>query len=54
MAHDGLICPPSGDPFTGTIRSIHVYPYVMVIEKAEMPVERFCSQKHGTEWQPFL
>ncbi len=41
-------------PFQRVIRSIHTYPYVTVIEKAEAPVERFLSPKHGTQWQPFL
>lgn len=40
--------------FQKSIHSIHFYPYVLVIEKNERPVERFCAPKHGTEWQPFL
>lgn len=40
--------------FQRHIKSIHFYPYVLVIEKNAEPVERFCAPKHGTEWQPFL
>lgn len=35
------------------IKSIHVYPYVVVIEKAETPTETLLSCKRGTQWQPF-
>lgn len=37
-----------------SVDSIHLYPYVAVIEKASEPVQGFLSQKQGTEWQPFL
>jgi 23S rRNA U2552 (ribose-2'-O)-methylase RlmE/FtsJ len=40
--------------FQAWIRSIHFYPYVTVIEKADSPVSQLTSAKHGTEWQPFL
>jgi len=40
--------------FQSWIRSIHFYPYVAVIEKAESPEEKFVVLKQGTEWQPFL
>jgi hypothetical protein len=36
------------------INSIHLYPYVVVIEKAGVPVNMFSCPKHGTEWQPFV
>ncbi len=36
------------------IDSIHLYPYVVVIEKAGVPVRMFSCPKHGTEWQPFM
>jgi hypothetical protein len=35
------------------IDSIHLYPYVAVIEKTGAPVQKFSCPKHGTEWQPF-
>lgn len=40
--------------FQSSIQSVHFYPYVTVIEKADLPVEQFLSLKHGTQWQPFL
>ena len=40
--------------FQSWIRSIHFYPYVAVIEKAESPEEKFVALKQGTEWQPFI
>jgi hypothetical protein len=36
-----------------SVRSVHLYPFVVVIERAEGPVDRFVAPKHGTEWQPF-
>jgi hypothetical protein len=41
-------------PFQSAIGSIHLYPFAVVIEKREVPVERFDAPKHGTRWQPFL
>lgn len=35
------------------ISSVHFYPYVTVIQKAERPVKQFKSLRHGTEWEPF-
>jgi SAM-dependent methyltransferase len=40
--------------FQGAIDSIHMYPFVVVIEKREAPVAEFVAPKHGTHWQPFL
>lgn len=40
-------------PFQSWVKSIHFYPCVTVIEKADRPIKRFISMKHGTEWQPF-
>ena len=36
------------------VSSVHFYPYVTVIQKAEHPVKQFKSIRHGTEWEPFL
>ncbi len=36
------------------IRSIHFYPFVVVIEKSEEPSRRFVAPKRGTQWEPFL
>ncbi len=40
--------------FQTWINSVHFYPFVTVIEKAETAVRQFIAPKHGTEWQPFL
>ncbi len=40
--------------FQATINSIHLYPYVAVIEKPENPIKEFIAPKQGTQWQPFL
>jgi hypothetical protein len=34
--------------------SIHFYPYMVVIERADVPIPRLQAPKHGSEWQPFL
>jgi hypothetical protein len=36
-----------------TIGGIHMYPYMVVIEKVGQPVERFTAPKRGSHWQPF-
>jgi len=48
---DGSEVDPS--EFQRSIYGIHLYPFVAVIEKAEVRVERFACPGHGTEWQPF-
>jgi hypothetical protein len=40
-------------PFQRFIRSIHLYPFVVAIEKGDLPVNRFVAPRKGTEWQPF-
>jgi len=40
--------------FQSQIHSIHQYPFVTVIEKCEHPKDRLISERHGTEWQPFM
>lgn len=40
--------------FQQSIGSVHLYPYVAVIEKAQQTVSELVSMKHGTHWQPFL
>lgn len=37
-----------------SIRSVHLYPFMVVIEKAETPIGEFVAPKHGTQWQPYL
>jgi hypothetical protein len=41
-------------PFQGAVHSVHVYPFIGVIEKRPAPVAEFVAPKHGTQWQPFL
>ena len=36
------------------IHSIHIYPYMVVVEKRAAPLETLMLGKRGTEWQPFL
>ena len=40
--------------FQSVIHSVHLYAYVVVIEKWPTPVTEFAAPKHGTQWQPFL
>jgi hypothetical protein len=40
--------------FQSSIHSIHFYPYVVVIEKHDVPPSKLSAPKHGTEWKPFL
>jgi SAM-dependent methyltransferase len=41
-------------PLQCAVHSIHVYPFIAVIEKRPAPVTEFIAPKHGTQWQPFL
>jgi hypothetical protein len=36
------------------IAGVHVYPYMVVINKHARPVDRLEAVRRGTEWQPFL
>lgn len=38
--------------FQAMVRSIHLYPWVVVFEKHDMPPAEFVSPRHGTEWRP--
>lgn len=40
--------------FQRAIHAIHSYPFMLVIERSEVPVDRFIAPRRGTEWQPFL
>lgn len=35
------------------VKSIQIYPYSVVIEKLEAPIENLICSRQGTEWQPF-
>jgi hypothetical protein len=41
-------------PFQSAVGSIHLYPFVTVIERNTGPVTEFRAPKRGTQWQPFL
>jgi hypothetical protein len=41
-------------PFQSAVGSIHLYPFVTVIERNAAPVTELRAPKHGTQWQPFL
>ena len=40
--------------FQSAIHSIHLYPFVTVIEKREQALHKLVSPRQGTQWQPFL
>jgi len=40
-------------PMQRWIGSVHLYPYVAVVERSDARVDSFDSVKHGTEWAPF-
>jgi len=42
------------DPSPGQqhVGSVHLYPFVIVIEKPDLPLPRFEDPRHGTEWHP--
>jgi len=47
-----LVCPASS--FQTCVASIHLYPFVAVIERSSSLLTEFVAPKHGTQWQPFL
>jgi hypothetical protein len=40
--------------FQSAVHSIHLYPFVTVLERTECAVPEFVAPKHGTQWAPFL
>jgi SAM-dependent methyltransferase len=40
--------------FQSAVSSIHLYPWIAVVEKTDAPVREFVASKHGTQWQPFF
>jgi hypothetical protein len=40
--------------FQKRINSIHLYPFVVVVEKNRTDILELVCPKHGTQWQPFL
>jgi len=53
MRSGGAGKPVQASPLQAAIQSIHFYPYVVVIEKARVPLLELNAPRHGTEWQPF-
>jgi hypothetical protein len=39
-------------PFQSAVGSIHLYPFVTVLERNVVPVAELICPKHGTQWQP--
>jgi hypothetical protein len=39
--------------FQRWVDSVHIYPYIAVIERTETPPQEFIAPRHGTDWQPF-
>lgn len=50
--HHELASTPT--PFQAAVDSVHLYPFVVVIEKRDAMLRIFSAPKHGTKWQPFL
>lgn len=48
---NGLTYSPTD--FQTMIHSVHLYPFVTVIEESEKLLDQFSAPKHGTHWQPF-
>lgn len=39
--------------FQRAVDSVHLYPFVVVVEKREEPLEQLVAERHGTEWRPY-
>jgi hypothetical protein len=39
--------------FQQLVNSVHVYPWVTVIERSASPLTELVSQKHGSQWEPW-
>jgi hypothetical protein len=46
----GELSPVFLSTFQRSIKSVHLYPFVTVIEKIESPIDEFVSTRRGTEW----
>jgi hypothetical protein len=47
---ESLVATPT--EFQKAIHSLHFYPFLVVIEKFDVPLAQFIAPKHGTQWQP--
>jgi hypothetical protein len=41
-------------PFQRSIGSIHMYPFVVVIERSAYDIKELRGERRGSEWQPFI
>jgi SAM-dependent methyltransferase len=41
-------------PLQSALQSVHLYPFVTVIERTDRSIPELVAAKHGTQWQPFL
>ena len=39
--------------YQGAVHSVHMYPYLIVVERTDSPRPELTAPRHGTEWQPF-
>lgn len=46
-----VVCRAS--PFQSGIHGIHLYPFVVVIERRDAPIAELVAPKRGSQWQPF-
>lgn len=44
--------PPN--PLQRIVNSVHLYPFVTVVERSLAPVKELIAPRKGTQWQPFL
>jgi hypothetical protein len=54
---DGLNASGGGETptdFQRDIYSVHLYPFVAVIERCDRPRDKLVAPRHGTVWEPFL
>lgn len=47
-----MLCSVISTPVQSMIHSVHLYPFVTVIEKTAKPTSELLSIKHGTQWGP--
>jgi len=47
-----IVVPANG--IQATIHSVHLYPFIVVIEKRDIGLSELICPKHGSQWEPFL
>ena len=48
---EGIVC--STTPFQQAVASVHLYPFIAIIEKCTNPMRTWAGPRHGSQWQPF-